>query len=113
MSDDTIDIRRPGDKLLICGGCGSERRVPAGDWRAWFREGMTDPDDWDGILRCCNGHEPEPMHAFEGVEHGDSGWRGKCACGHTGAWAEKDAAWADIADHLLPPLQMALLRRLV
>lgn len=107
---DVISIRREGDVTLTCGRCGLQRCLPR-NWRELLRKEPTTPRDWDGVLRCQAGHLPEPMHCFEGMDKGEDGWRGRCACGAPGNWSmSKDDAWQQAADHLLAALE-AVIRR--
>jgi hypothetical protein len=53
-----IDIRRAGDVTLACPRCRMERVLPV-NWQEILRA-TADPE-WDGILRCVNGHEPAAM----------------------------------------------------
>ena len=64
MSDDApIDIRRADgtEVVLRCPVCMRERRMPVG-WEEIMRQSA--PADWDGILRCQNDHDPEPMQVL-------------------------------------------------
>ncbi len=113
MADEVIDIRRPGDRMLICGTCGMKRTVPPA-WRAVMRASMPpgEAEAWDGVVHCRNGHPAAPMHGFDGMEHEHEPvprWRGRCACGHADEWGtDKDAAWEALAAHLAVPLRAAL-----
>lgn len=105
MTDDyEIDIRREGEITLICGMCGMTRRMPQG-WRPMLGLAPDEP------LRCVSGHAESPMHAFVGMEHPAGGaYRGRCECGHVGAWHDKDTAWLELAAHMKGPLEAAILR---
>lgn len=57
-----IDIRRPGDVMLMCGTCGMTRVLPE-NWRVLMRESMpvAERNDWDEELRCVNEHPAAVM----------------------------------------------------
>jgi hypothetical protein len=112
-SPEAIDVTREDGVTLTCARCGVQRSLPR-NWRQLMQEDPLTPPDWDGVLRCQASHLPEPMHGFEGVENEDGQykrWRGRCACGHEAPWtADKDAAWEEMAAHLLPALLAAMAR---
>lgn len=88
-----------------------QRRVPR-NWREVLRE--ASPRNWDGTLRCRNGHFPAPVHCFEGMdgEREPARWRGTCACGYKAPWTtDKDVAWQEVANHLMPVIAAALRER--
>jgi hypothetical protein len=57
----TIDITRPYEILAICPECGNQRNLPE-DWQQIMAP--TAPPDWDGRIRCQNGHWPKAMAMF-------------------------------------------------
>lgn len=59
--NDEIDITRSVEVVATCPECHSERLLPL-DWQAILRESA--PPDWDGVLRCRNGHEPVGMQTI-------------------------------------------------
>ena len=53
------DIVLPPQPLkAYCPTCGTTRELPE-NWKELMRE--TAEPDWDGVLRCQNGHEPKGM----------------------------------------------------
>lgn len=57
-----IDITRPEEIVATCPECGMERRLPL-NWQEIMRAAMPklDAQNWDGKLRCLNGHAPAEM----------------------------------------------------
>lgn len=53
-----IDIRRKDGVTLVCPQCHARRELPP-NWEELLRP--TARSDWDGKLRCQNGHEPTVM----------------------------------------------------
>jgi hypothetical protein len=50
----------------FCSRCGTERFLPE-DWKVILVASMSAEEarDWDGQLRCVNGHAPLPMTVTE------------------------------------------------
>lgn len=59
------------------------------------------------------GMDREPnVPPMEREKPGPYRYRGRCACGHAEHWTtDKDWAWEEIADHLLPALRAVLTAR--
>lgn len=62
-----IDIRYSSRYLATCPECGIRRGLPE-QWQALMRTSMPygQAREWDGVLRCRNGHSEQAMIVTEG-----------------------------------------------